>query len=485
VGQSGGMMLLHKSAFRILLSQSEENALMVWKERIRKAIGDPCLQNAFQFLLGELRASYSFKHGFMTCHDGDLGHYAAQISIRMNNIPVLCFLIQHNFMMLRQGTIVMPLVLNKKSGFTANVFEDDEPYMYTALVYGSCQSVTTLLENGVSATGCCQNTTFLSLALQEMCCREHTDKAAVEKVEILLQHGANPLLPDSHGMTSLVVLCDYMSAVSADSVRMGSLDQQQRFASEKHHWKYILNLIISKIPIASLTLNDMHVWSTHTNINPLQTPAEKGNTWLIRLLLKRGVDINSVNREGQTALFANSRSLRLKRASRNVMCDYRYRRFSIASTQCLEPPLTKHNVRPQHIDSQRGSCSKKNRPLLFTTPLHTLRFLVTHGIRVSHIDAHGCTPITHLLKKHPNSDMLYEKIFFFLECGVSAEHVCQQGNTALSLAQQLVLSNPKKFTLIVSLMESMIPQPRTVPCMQVSTEHIPPASLPPYSQPAF
>ena len=41
----------------------------------------------------------------------------------------------------------------------------------------------------------------------------------------------------------------------------------------------------------------MHVWSTHIKINPLQIPAEKGNTWLIRLLLTRGVDINSVNRE--------------------------------------------------------------------------------------------------------------------------------------------------------------------------------------------
>ena len=421
----------------------------------------------------------------MTCHDGDLGHYASQISIRMNNIPVLCFLIQHNFMMLRQGSIVMPLVDNKTTGFTANVFEDDEPYVYTAIVYGSCQSVTTLLENGVFANGCCQNATFLSLALQEMCCREHTDKSGIEKVEILVQHGANPLFPDSHGITSLVVLCDYMSAVSAESIMTGPLHQQQMFVSEKQHWEYILNLVISKIPIASLSLNNMHVWFTHIKINPLQIPAEKGNAWLIWLLVRRGVDINSVNREGQNALFVNSRSLRLKLTSRNVMCDNQYHRFYTPSTKCFEPPLAKHNVRSQHVDSQRVSCSKKIRPMLFTTPLHTLGLLVTHGIQVSHIAAHGCTPITHLLKKHSNSNMLYEKIFFSLECGVNAEHVCQQGNTALSLAQQLVVSNPLKFTSIVSLIESMIPQTRNIPYMQVSTGNIATKNLPPDSKPTF
>ena len=127
------------------------------------------------FLQHEMRPSQTFWRAFLTCSNCDLAHYAAQHAIRTDNIQVLVLLIQHKFMMLKQGSIVIPPEHGSTHTLTINVYEEDEPYLYTAIVYGSCASVQTLLEFGVVANGACHSTTFLSraLALLHMCECKH------------------------------------------------------------------------------------------------------------------------------------------------------------------------------------------------------------------------------------------------------------------------------------------------------------------------
>jgi len=99
----------------------------------------------------------------------------------------------------------------------------------------------------------------------------------------------------------------------------------------------------------------------------------------------------------------------------------------------------------------------------YTTPIHSLEFVVLHGIDVTHTDCYGCTPIIHLLLHFPYSELLCEKLVFLFESGVDIKHVCPQKNTALSLLESLALDNITHFQPIVQLVQSMIQKTSNTP----------------------
>jgi len=418
-------MLLNKSAFREILSANETKRLEFWKSQIRKNI-DKSIGDTVHWLRNTLRKSGSFRQGFLSCGTRDLGHYAVLYAIRTNKLDALRFLIQaqdpEKFCMKRQGTAVMHSQGCTTTRMMPNVYDEDEPYLYTAIQYGTVAAVDMLLRllGGVQdgkwhwpANGFCQDTTFLSLALRKLCLSSEAQQSteAWKKVKCLLLHGASPLLPDSYGATSLTVYCEQVAAVCAESVLTGRLYEKVASSYDKDHMRVMIGLLLSYIP-PSLGVNMAcsRMWTTTGVCNPLQVPAQNGNTWLLLILLERGVEINTVDARGQNALFVG-------KLTRNAT----------------------HGSTPHT-----------------TTPLVSLNFLIRHGVNPRHIDLCGHTPLTHLLLNHPNSDLLHQKVELLYWCGVDIEHVTQQQETALSLAKALAGENPDTFDTIVDLVQSLI-----------------------------
>jgi len=416
-GVSG--MLLHKPALREELSIADETELNVWKTLIRDKLDLPPA-DSLHWMRTTLRKSRVFRKGFLTCGKRDLGHYATQHAIVTNNLTVLSFLMEAEipnlFCLKLQGTLVLNTHKHMTKHLMSNVFEEDEPYLYTAIRYGSPDTVEMLLRFlkrfGVQ-DGYCQNTTYLSLALRQMCtCPSPQAVDYLKKVCMLLRHGANPLLPDACGATSMTVYCDTVDAVRADSIYKGHLYNKTQNIDDKHRMMTMLLLLKKHIPIQFQNpLAVQKMWSTTTVVNPLQIPSRKGNTWLLYLLMRGGVNIDSLNDQGQNALFAGMVTTRIP---------------------------------------GNGAV-----PVL-TTPLPTLNFLIRHGINTRQTDLWAHTPITHILKHFPHSDLLHQKIEILFEGGVDIEQASAHQHTALSLAKALAVANPSKFTSILDLVESLI-----------------------------
>jgi len=447
-------MLLYKSALRTLLSADEAHDVTRWKKRIRRAMSDKHPQNTFDFLQHEMRPSQTFRGAFLTCSNCDLGHYAAQHAIRTDNIRVLVFLIQHKFMMLKQGSIVIPPEHGHTHTSTINVYEEDEPYLYTAIVYGSCVSVQTLLEFGVAANGACHSTTFLSLALLHMCECKHKIEDCITKIQLLLMYAADPLARDAQGCTSLAVLCENIHTVSLRSVLTGAPCRRERCAHKQRNLAYVLDHLILHISNPMVGLCTSSAWSAVDSYNPLQIPSQNGNTWLLWLLVTRGVDVNTLNELGQNALFVGPPAVKYRAwGLQTVAVDHgtdaslgthitttRSNADSIAKSVPVAPLCT-------HVSAKTMS---------HTTPLHSLQFFIRHGIDVTHTDVHGCTPIIHLLMHFPYSNVLYEQLFLFYQSGTDIHHRCSRNNTALSLCEHLALEDAVRFEPIVDLIRTMM-----------------------------
>jgi len=442
----GYSMLLYKSALRTLLSADEANNVAMWKKRIRKAMSDKHPHNTFEFLQHEMRPSQTFRASFLTCSNCDLGHYAAQHAIRTDNMQVLVFLIQHKFMMLKQGSIVIPPDHGSAHTLTNNVYEEDEPYLYTAIVYGSCASVRALLEFGVVANGVCHSTTFLSLALLHMCECKHRIQDCIAKIELLLLYAADPLATDAQGCTSLAVLCENIHTVSLRSVLTGAPCRRERCAQKQRVLAYVLDHLVFHISKPMVGLCTRTAWCDVGAYNPLQIPSQNGNTWLLWLLVKRGVDVNSLNELGQNALFVGIPVVK-PRAWAISSADH-------DTDTGLATHITKHRT---HVDTiaKRMPCGS-SKTMSYTTPLHSLQFLIKHGINATHTDIRGCTPIIHLLMHYPYSNVLYEQLFLFFQSGTDIHHRCLRNHTALSLCERLVLEDSLRFQPIVDLIQTMI-----------------------------
>jgi len=416
-------MLLHKPALREELSGVEQNQLDVWKKLIREKLVLPAGES-LHWIRTVLRKSRAFRKGFLTCGKRDLGHYAVQHAIISSNLTVLSFLLEAEipdlYCLKLQGTLMLNSQRNRDAHLMPNVFEEDEPYLYTAIRHGSSDTVEMLLrflKSFGARDGYCQDTTFLSLAVRQMCtCSALHASDAVKKVCMLLKHGANPLLPDVSGATSMTIFCDNVHAVRAESMYKGRLYNKTQNNEDKHRMRTMLLLLEKHVPVQlqkSLALPEM--WCTTGTINPLQTPARKGNTWLLYLLMRGGVNIDTVNAQGQNALFAGR-----------------------IGTAVLDS--TTH--------------------VTLTTPLVTLSFLIRHGINTRHTDLWAHTPITHILKHYPYSDLLHQKVEMLFEGGVDIEHVSAQRHTALLLAQALAVSDPSNFNSILELVRALITRNR-------------------------
>ena len=402
--------------------------------------------NTFEFLQREMRPSQTFRRAFLTCSNCDLGHYAAQHAIRTDNIRVLVFLIQHKFMMLKQGSIVIPSEHGNTHTLTINVYEEDKPYLYTAIVYGSCASVQTLLEFGVVANGACHSTTFLSLALLHMCECKQKIEDCITKIELLLLYAADPLATDAQGCTSLAVLCENIHTVSLRSVLTGAPCRRERCAQKQRNLAYVLDHLVLHISNPMVGLCTSTAWCAVGSYNPLQIPSQNGNTWLLWLLVKRGVDVNSLNEVGQNALFVGTPAVKC-RAWATSSVDHE-------TDTGLGTHITKHRTNANAIAKIMPHRSSKT--LSYTTPLHSLQFSIKHGIDATHTDVHGCTPIIHLLMHHPYSNVLYEQLFLFFQSGTDIHHRCSRNNTALSLCEHLALEDAVRFEPIVDLIRTMM-----------------------------
>jgi hypothetical protein len=436
-------MLLHKSALRTLLSDEETIVLANWKKRIHTSMSDEHPQNTLDFLQHVVRPSGIFKTAYMTCSNCDLGHYAAQCAIHSSNIKVLVFLIEHNFMMLKQGSIVLcPEKLPGTVGTTSNVYEEDEPYMFTAIMYGNSASVATLLEHGVAANGMCQNTTFLSLAVQRWCECRHDHADAVAKIQLLLMYAADPLATDALGCTSFTVLCRNAHSVSLYCTMTGTPCNIQRNVQKQISLSRLLDHLILHIMKPSIDLGESAAWHATVHTNPLQTPANNGNTWLMWLLFNRGVCIDTVNESGQNALFVGKSAH--KRTSRGVRGSSHGHRATTANTATPKNPRT--------LATRQAAAHV----FYTTTPIASLQFLVTHGIDVARNDIYDRTPIIHLLLQYPYSDKLHEKLWFFFKSGVDIKHTCTQKNSALSLSEALARQNTRLFEPIAALVRTML-----------------------------
>jgi len=442
-------MLLHKSAFREMLSCAEQKRLDFWKIQIRKKMDKHPYAECVQWMKYTLRKSQSFRQGFLSCGDRDLGHFAVLHAIRSNNLNVLRFLIEardpFRFCQKHQGTTVLYERGGPAMRLMPNAIEDDEPYLYSAILYGTPQCVEQLLRmlggstDGIvhlPANGFCQNTTFLSLALRQLCTSTPSRIAqASEKVKCLLLHGANPMLPDAFGATSLTVYCEYAAAVRADTVLKGMLYEKLSNAEDKKRMWAMVTLLSSSTfsRTLGLTMTDSRMWMESGACNPLQIPAANGNTWLLYVLLHGGVKLDTVNHLGQNALFASN----VNRVLRNDDGAY-----DVAGA---------------------GVVFESTRPTaVVTTPIVSLNFLIRHGINTRQIDSEGCTPIIHLLLHYPYSDYLYQKIDVLYKGGVDVEHISQQKHTALSLAQRLANFCPDTFNCILQLVSTLIKQNRTL-----------------------
>jgi len=152
----------------------------------------------------------------------------------------------------------------------------------------------------------------------------------------------------------MTICCDTVDAVRAESIYKGHLYNITQNNDDKHKMKNMLLLLKKHIPIQfQIPLAAQKMWSTTSIINPLQIPARKGNTWLLYLLMRGGVNIDSLNDQGQNALFAGLVASKVP-----------------------------------------GSGAV---PML-TTPLLTLSFLIRHGINTRQTDLSAHTPITHILR---------------------------------------------------------------------------------------
>ena len=447
-GASLSPLLLHKSAIREMLSVAEKKRLEVWKGQIRKNMHKP-FDVCVHWMRHTLRKSQSFRQGFLSCGERDLGHFAVIHAIRSNNLPVLRFLIEardpQRFCLKHQGTVQLYTPGRPTSRLMPNAYEDDEPYLYTAILHGTAQCVDQLLRmltetgGGVvhrPANGCCQNTTLLSLALQQLCkSAPNCMCEATEKVGHLLLHGANPMLPDAFGATSLTVYCEHATAVCAESVLKGLLYEKLSNTEDRNRIRAMVTLLSSKFPRTfGLTMTDSRMWMQCGVYNPLHIPATNGNTWLLYVLLQGGVKLDTVDHLSRNALFVG-------------------------------------NVSPVHRGPD-GACDIAGAGVVFesprpdvtvvTTPLASLNFLIRHGINTRQIDSDGCTPIIHLLLHYPHSDYLYQKIDLLYMGGVDVEHISQLNHTALSLAQHLADSSPHKFNCILQLILTLIKQNRTL-----------------------
>jgi len=444
-------MLLHKSAFREMLSGAENKRLEAWKGQIRKKMDKP-FAVCVHWMKHTLRKSQSFRQGFLSCGERDLGHFAVLHAIRSNNLPVLRFLIEardpQRFCLKHQGTAELFEPSSQASRLMPNAYEDDEPYLYTALLHGSAQCVDQLLRmlretgDGVAhrpANGFCNNTTFLSLALHLLCtCAHDRTCEASEKVKHLLLHGANPMLPDAFGATSLTVYCEHATAVCAESVLKGLLYKKSSNAEDRNRMWAMVTLLSSKFPRTSgLTMTDSRMWMESGVYNPLHIPATNGNTWLLYVLLQGGVKLDSVDHLGRNALFVGNVSL--VHRGPDGMCDVAGAGVVFENRSNTGPGAT-----------------------VVTTPVASLNFLIRHGINTRQIDSDGCTPIIHLLLHYPHSDYLYQKIDLLYMGGVDVEHISQLNHTALSLAQHLADSCPETFDCIVQLISALIKQNRTL-----------------------
>jgi len=147
-GASLSPMLLHKSAFREMLSVAENKRLDVWKGQIRKKMDKP-FAVCVHWMKHTLWKSQSFRQGFLSCGERDLGHFAVIHAIRSNNLPVLRFLIEardpQRFCLKHQGTVELCAPGRPTSRLMPNAYEDDEPYLYTAILHGTAQCVDQLL----------------------------------------------------------------------------------------------------------------------------------------------------------------------------------------------------------------------------------------------------------------------------------------------------------------------------------------------------
>jgi len=436
-------MLLHKSALRTLLSDEETVVLASWKKRIHTSMSDERPQNTLDFLEHEVRPSSIFRTAYMTCSNCDLGHYAAQCAIHSSNIKVLVFLIEHSFMMLKQGSIVLcPAKLPGSMGTTSNVYEEDEPYMFTAIMYGNYAAVATLLEHGVAANGICQNTTFLSLAVRRWCECKHDHADAVAKIQLLLMYAADPLATDALGCTSFTVLCSNAYSVPLHCTLTGTPCNMQRSIQKQTGLLRLLDQLILHIMKPWIDLGESAAWHASVRTNPLQTPANNGNTWLMWLLFKRGVCIDTVNEFGQNALFVGKSAH--KRTSRGARGSSHGHRATTATTATPK--------RPHTLATQQAA----EHVFYTTTPIASLQFLVTHGIDVARNDIYDRTPIIHLLLQYPYSDKLCEKLCFLFKSGVDIKHTCTQKNSALSLSEALARQNTRLFEPIAALVRTML-----------------------------
>jgi len=420
-------MLLHKSAFKEILSLEEENTLQTWKKLIVTNLHLPYAPCVL-WLEGKMRNSDVFRQGFLSCGQRDLGHYAVQQAIVADNLPVLEFLLQaeqpHLFCITRQGTLFLSGHDKVETRVMPNAFAEDESYLYTAIMHGSSAAVETIMQVlgglGVEneawrcpANNFCQLTTLLSTALLQLClCRAQHAAEALKKVCILLKYGANPLLPDSFGATALTVYCENVTAIRAESIFKGHLYNKTECDDDKDKMRNTVLLLQKHIPVhLGLTMASPRTWSATKIRNPLEIPGCNGNTWLLYILLQRGVEIDTQNENGQNALFARKISM-----------------------------------------SAQRSASKE----IITTPLVTLRFLIRHGINTLQIDSTGCTPITHLLLRYPNSDLLYQKIQTLFDGGVDIEHESVEHHTALSLATGLAKANFRVFASVLKLVKTLL-----------------------------
>ena len=407
-----------------LLSKLERNEVVTMKKNIHHAMIAPHHTDTCFFLQNSVRNSLIFKKGYMTGSAYDLGHYALQEAIKADNMLVLEFLIDNAFAFLQRGVFC--------ANGSRNMNDDDQPYIYTAVQYGSCECLAKLLQPRyqLTASGYCKNTTFLSHALARMCSQMKLEARWLSKVDILLRHGANPLLPNANGATSLAVLCYEVHEMPAESCLVGRLFAKRECRVEKTKLAYVLDRLIAAMRqhVPRLSLAQAHVWSTRTTVNPLQVPVLCGNTCLVQMLLDRGVDVNAVNSEGQNAMFVQ-RS-----------------RPAGAPRQTHRPVETAMPKTTQHGN------------VTYTTPLPALRLLARNGIDAARTDKCGRTPIIHLLRCFPDTDMLYDKLVFLFDCGVQVQHASHNHETALALAQALAKQNPTDFGSVLELVKSMIAQ---------------------------
>ena len=419
------------------LSKMERNEVVTMKKYIHTIVTSPHDTDTCHYLQNSMRKSLIFKKGYMTGSTYDLGHYALQEAIKADNMLVMEFLIYNSFAFLQRGCLVPPS--HDGQGFCANANgsqnmndddDDDQPYIYTAVQYGSCECLAKLLSvHQLAANGFCKNTTFLSHALTRMCsqteldarCVAKVDARWVAKVDTLLRHGANPLLPDANGATSLAVFCNGVREMPAESCLQGRLFAKRECRVEKNHMAHVLDRLIAAMRqhVPRLSLAQGLVWSIRTTVNPLQVPVLCGNTCLVQMLLERGVDVNAVNEEGQNAIF-------------------------------IQRSRTGGGTRRTHKPGERS--------IAYTTPLSALRLLARNGIDATRTDKCGRTPIIHLLRFFPDADMLYDKLVFLFDCGVRVQHTSHNHETALALAQALAKQNPTNFGCILELLKSMIAQ---------------------------